>query len=74
MPVVSAPFCTRARAVGDQVRIIEPDKTITIGTVQCQRIPEPMRTFEVNLNPADFKLDPEPLLRINKERLPIQVE
>lgn len=54
--------------------IVEPDESLTIRTVQRERIVNAMRFLGGHRHPRDHEFDPVASRRIDNEDLPIEIE
>jgi hypothetical protein len=76
MPVVEGRpgFSARTRLPLNRVRIIEPDQTFALRSMQCERIFDPVRPGRAHRNATRDKADPMPRFRVDYQQLPVQIE
>lgn len=71
MPVITR---STASSLANGMRVIEANQPLTIRTMQCQGVIEPVRLLRRDWHPPDDEPDPMTTLWVDHENLPVQIE
>lgn len=61
-------------ALAGPVRVVEADQPLAVRAMKCEGVIEPVRLLWRYRYPPDDELNPMTALRVDDERLPVQIE